>query len=301
MLVVTPGAYQSTYGGAGDAFVSVLDPTGFFNLYTTYLGGSGLELAEGVAVDGAENAYVTGTTQSDDFPVTPGVFEGEHPDNGNGLAFVARIVPVLQSPTATMTASATPVTTPVSTFMNPPTPTTARTPLPTHSTNATPIPTMTIPTPVQTAQGGGTPTLTVTRTATATPTATRTGSPTASPTPGSIGTLRIAPLTITFPKIKVGKESGFKAVGLANPGANKGAAMLTRIVLQSQLNAIPTGFEIDARSTCRVGTPIPLGRACKIYLRFAPLAVGSVADVLVISGNFTSNAVGPVGLVGTGK
>ncbi|HLI79014.1 MAG TPA: SBBP repeat-containing protein, partial [Candidatus Binataceae bacterium] len=301
MLDVTSGAYQSTYGGAGDAFVSVLDPTGFFNLYTTYLGGSGLELAQGIAVDGAENAYVTGTTQSGDFPVTPGVFEGEHPNSGNGLAFVARIVPVLQSPTATMTVSATPVTTPISTFMNPPTPTTPRTPLPTHSTNATPIPTITIPTPIQTVQGAGTPTLTVAATATATGTATVTASPTPSPTPTTIGTLRIAPLTITFPRIKVGKESGFRAVRLANPRTNKGPAMLTNIVLQSQLDAMPVGFEIDAQSTCRVGTPIALGRVCRIYLRFAPLAVGSVADTLVISGNFTGNAIGPVGLVGTGR
>ena len=38
-LAITPGAYQSNYGGGGDAFVSVLDPSGVFNLYTTYLGG----------------------------------------------------------------------------------------------------------------------------------------------------------------------------------------------------------------------------------------------------------------------
>ena len=74
-LAVTPGAYQSTYGGSGDAFISVLDPSGIFNLYTSYLGGSGLDSAQGVAVDPSENAYVTGTTQSTDFPVTAGVFE----------------------------------------------------------------------------------------------------------------------------------------------------------------------------------------------------------------------------------
>jgi hypothetical protein len=41
---VTPGAFQSTYGGGvGDAFVSQLNPTGSALLYSTYLGGSGDE------------------------------------------------------------------------------------------------------------------------------------------------------------------------------------------------------------------------------------------------------------------
>jgi hypothetical protein len=296
-LAVTPEAYQSTYGGSGDGFVSVLDPSGFFNLYTTYLGGSGLDIALGVAVDPAENAYLTGSTESSDFPVTPGVFEGTYPMTSNPVAFVARIVPVLQAPTPTMTVAPTVAPTGAPTIMNPPTPTVERTPLPTHSTNATPLPTMTIPTPAQTAQGAGTPTQTIIVTATATLTPTST--PTATPTP--IGTVRIAPRIIAFPGIKVGKESGFKVVVLTNPRSNKGPATITELALQSQLQAMPTEFVIDnTRTTCQVGDAIALGKTCRVYLRFMPATTGQVIDGLVINGNFVTTEVA-IGLSGTGR
>jgi hypothetical protein len=55
--------------------------------YSTYLGGSGSESGAGIAVDGAGNAYVTGSTSSADFPTTPGTL----PRGGNQDAFVAKI------------------------------------------------------------------------------------------------------------------------------------------------------------------------------------------------------------------
>lgn len=56
---------------AGNAFVAELDPNGAGLLYSTYLGGSGAtgDQANGIAVDGAGNAYVVGTTSSTDFPL----------------------------------------------------------------------------------------------------------------------------------------------------------------------------------------------------------------------------------------
>jgi hypothetical protein len=298
-LAVTPGAYQSTYGGGGDAFVSVLNSTGFYNLYTTYLGGSGLDTAQGVAVDSAENAYVTGTTQSNDFPITEGVFEGENPGGGNGLAFIARIVPVLQSPTATVTITATAVATPVPTVFIPPTPSATRTPLPTHSNGATPIATSTIiMTPIPTSQGGGTATPTVV----ATPTETATSTITATPTPTPGGSVRIGPPGINFRKVRLGKSSGLRTVALVNPHTNKGPATITAIALQSQISAqAPTGFAVQiSRSTCAGGGSIALGKGCKIFVTFAPVGDGTVIDSLVITGNF-SNSGQPVALIGTGK
>ncbi len=56
-------------GGATDAFVAKLDATGSQLLYATYLGGSSLEVAEGLAVDAAGHAYVSGHTQSSNFPL----------------------------------------------------------------------------------------------------------------------------------------------------------------------------------------------------------------------------------------
>jgi hypothetical protein len=54
--------------GALDAFVVKLNPTGSALIYSTYLGGSGDDAAYGIAVDAAGNAYVTGYTESPDFP-----------------------------------------------------------------------------------------------------------------------------------------------------------------------------------------------------------------------------------------
>ncbi len=52
-------------------FVSQLKPDGSALLYSTYLSGSGIDIATGLAVDVRANVYVTGTTTSTDFPVTP--------------------------------------------------------------------------------------------------------------------------------------------------------------------------------------------------------------------------------------
>ncbi|HJQ26930.1 MAG TPA: SBBP repeat-containing protein [Blastocatellia bacterium] len=67
---VTPGAYQTdkpfSPTPAGLAFVSKIDPTGSQLVYSTYLGNDGG--ANDIAIDGAGNAYVTGSTRSDSFP-----------------------------------------------------------------------------------------------------------------------------------------------------------------------------------------------------------------------------------------
>ena len=69
----TTGAFQTTYRGGGDAFVTKLNPTGTALVYSTYLGGTGDDVGFGIAVDTAGNAYVTGDTRSTDFPTTTGL------------------------------------------------------------------------------------------------------------------------------------------------------------------------------------------------------------------------------------
>jgi hypothetical protein len=65
----TVNALQPRYGGGnGDAFVAKLTADGSALVYSTYLGGSGIERCNTIAVDGAGNAYVTGETGSPDFP-----------------------------------------------------------------------------------------------------------------------------------------------------------------------------------------------------------------------------------------
>src|SRR5207302_1335017 len=58
---------NGTLGGVQDAFVTKLDPTGSALVYSTYLGGSDLEVGLGIAVDSQGAAYVTGYTKSSDF------------------------------------------------------------------------------------------------------------------------------------------------------------------------------------------------------------------------------------------
>jgi hypothetical protein len=54
----TPGAFQTTYGGNIDAFVSKLNSAGLGLLYSTFLGGSDSDMGDGIAVDTSGNAYV---------------------------------------------------------------------------------------------------------------------------------------------------------------------------------------------------------------------------------------------------
>ncbi|HJU41395.1 MAG TPA: SBBP repeat-containing protein [Vicinamibacterales bacterium] len=66
---VTPGSRQPALAGSWDAFVLKLNPTGSGVFYSTYLGGSRLDRGQGVAIDTAGNAYLTGNTESPDFPM----------------------------------------------------------------------------------------------------------------------------------------------------------------------------------------------------------------------------------------
>ena len=72
---------QPNHGGSDDfskdAFVAKLSADGMTVLYATYLGGARTDFANGIAVDNAGEAFVVGTTISDDFPVTFGSFNTE--------------------------------------------------------------------------------------------------------------------------------------------------------------------------------------------------------------------------------
>jgi len=62
--------FQSTLHGSCDAFVTVLNAQGSAFIYSTYIGGSSVDAATGIAADAAGNAYVTGHTRSLDFPTS---------------------------------------------------------------------------------------------------------------------------------------------------------------------------------------------------------------------------------------
>lgn len=77
-------------GGLFDAFVAKLNPTGTQIIYSTYLGGSGEDRSFRVAVDSSGNAYVTGDTDSANFPMANAL----QPNRGGGVdAFIAKLNP----------------------------------------------------------------------------------------------------------------------------------------------------------------------------------------------------------------
>ncbi len=79
---------QSFLKGSEDAFILKLNPAGNALVYSTYLGGSGFDVANGIAIDGAGNAYVAGDTTSTDFPIANAV---QSSSGGGYDAFVARL------------------------------------------------------------------------------------------------------------------------------------------------------------------------------------------------------------------
>ena len=85
----TAGAFDTTYNDSADVFVVKLDFTGSVLDYSTFLGGIHEDMGYDIAVDGSGNAYVTGVTESSDFPTTAGVFDTTH--NGGVDAFVAKL------------------------------------------------------------------------------------------------------------------------------------------------------------------------------------------------------------------
>ncbi len=76
-----------------DSFVTAFNSTGSALIYSTYLGGSGAEQAASIAVDSAGNAYVTGSTNSPDFPTTPNAFEGPIASGGAYQGYVTKFQP----------------------------------------------------------------------------------------------------------------------------------------------------------------------------------------------------------------
>jgi len=88
----TASAFQVALAGQSNAFVSKLDPNGSKLLYSSYLGGSNIDYGLALAIDLSGNMFVTGSTQSTDFPTVNPLQAG---NAGNGDAFVAEIDPNL--------------------------------------------------------------------------------------------------------------------------------------------------------------------------------------------------------------
>src|SRR5262249_16774998 len=64
----TQNSLQPAFAGTFDGFLSKVAPSGASLVYSTYIGGSGTDKALGVSVDSSASAYITGFTNSANFP-----------------------------------------------------------------------------------------------------------------------------------------------------------------------------------------------------------------------------------------
>lgn len=87
---ITPGAYTTPISGT-DVFVTKLDPTGASLVYSTKFGGGSADYCQAIAVDSSDNVYLTGSTDSGDYPTTAGAFDSTH--NGSVDVFVTKLNP----------------------------------------------------------------------------------------------------------------------------------------------------------------------------------------------------------------
>ena len=86
----TLSALDSTANGSNDVFVAKLNPAGTALVYSTYLGGSGDDFAQGLAIDSTGNAYITGSTTSPNFP-PKNAYQSSY--NGAGDVFLSKLGP----------------------------------------------------------------------------------------------------------------------------------------------------------------------------------------------------------------
>jgi len=81
----TTGVLQKTLTGAVNVFVSKLNSVGSALAYSTYLGGSGSDQANAIAVDANFNAYLAGSSSSTNYPTTTGAYQTTLHGTSNGI------------------------------------------------------------------------------------------------------------------------------------------------------------------------------------------------------------------------
>jgi hypothetical protein len=91
----TPGAYDTSYNGNGDVFISKLDSTLHSLLVSTFIGGNRDDYGRSIALDVGGNVYVTGETYSSDYPAIHSSYDTTH--NGLQDVFVSKLDSTLSS------------------------------------------------------------------------------------------------------------------------------------------------------------------------------------------------------------
>lgn len=87
----TKNAIQSVSDGGKDAFFTSINSSGSASIDSTYLGGSGDDAGNGIAVNSSGEVYVAGGTNSTNFP-TANPLQAAH-GGGDNDAFITKIIP----------------------------------------------------------------------------------------------------------------------------------------------------------------------------------------------------------------
>ncbi len=83
------GAYDTSYNGATDVFISKFDNSLTDLLASTFIGGSNNDNAKALGIDSSGNVFITGETYSSDYPTTSGAYDTTI--NGPTDAFVSKL------------------------------------------------------------------------------------------------------------------------------------------------------------------------------------------------------------------
>ena len=86
---VNTGAYDEEFNGVMDAFVCKLNSDGTQLIYATFIGGSSTDVGMYIVADNNDEVFVTGNTESEDFPVSTWAFDTEA--NGDYDIFVCKL------------------------------------------------------------------------------------------------------------------------------------------------------------------------------------------------------------------
>ena len=293
--VVSP--LQTASGGFDDAFVAELNPAGSNLIYSTYIGGSGDDFANGIALDSSGNLYVAGATFSTDFPTTPSAFTTAY-TGGSYDAWIAKISP---SAAAGLTATPDPVVFGEQGIQS----TSAPVPVLIGDAGSAPLNISNISVTgdfAETNSCGGVvqpgttcpvnvtfaPTAVGTRTGTMTLTDTAAGSPHVIPLTGygTSGTATFSATSLNFGPVLVGTTSGNQSVTLTNSSATP-----------LNISSIQAQGDFTESNSC--GSVLNAGASCTISVSFSPVAVGlSVGSITI-----TDSAIGSphtITLTGTG-
>jgi hypothetical protein len=277
-----------------DAFVTQLNASGAQANYSSFLGGSGADFGQGVAVDSTGNVYMAGSTSSANFPVIAGVYQGTL-GGVAGNAFAAKVqsadaAAIALSPAklsfgnqTVSVASAVQTVTVIDMGSSPLQITQITPPSSDFTESSDCIGTVT--------PSGGTCTINITFTPAATGTVTDEFTITDN-APGSPHTLTVtgtgvtqatavtvAPTSLSFPDTNVGSKSTSQTVTITNTGT----ATLN-------ITGISTTGDFTQTNNCAaLLNVLNVGQSCSVFVLFVPTASGSRAGSLSISDNATGS------------